>query len=601
MECGSQKLSKKTKLSRKGLKSRRIWLMTPKSKHVNNKTKTMSVKEFHYKISNCARDNQMMVPIPVMVPINYKSHDNIDNIADLYQNVDLEYRRNRGQFFTPPVIAELMVSYGLDKDTKTILDPTCGFGIFMKKILDAGYNGKIIGIDIDPIMINSIYLDIKKNYPKQFEQLQLYNMDYLLEDDQLDKADVLICNPPYVNFHDFDRNVIHMIKEKYGVKFSMLTNLYALFIVKAKYSVRHGGKIVFITPSEFFYTGYGKTLKKFMVENFTIEQFITFNFDKTVFDNALTTSTISILINKKPNPKHTVKFIKTSKIFDDIKNVSKSNPTKGIYVNTIKQTDLNINKKWQNYFSDVIGSGLDEKMVPLHQEAKVKRGIATGSNEFFTLSNKDIDTWGIEDRFLVPVISKASQIPGYKITNNTISKLERLGHKMHLLYCFSKPSKNLQKYIEHGEKLKIDEKYICAHRNSWYSMEKRNPAPILSTVFSRNNMRFIYNKTDCLNLAAYHGIYPNYIDKEKIKALLCYLNSNICRIIQKQNRREYGNGLHKFEPGDLSELPVIPISCMSRHNVKELSSLFMNMTKSELNDKSRKKIDDRVYEIVASI
>lgn len=572
-----------------------------KIKRVTSKNRCLTSNEFQTVIDSRAKKHNIKLPIKFKnLKHNIKISDS--DLTKLYENTDYNHRKTQGQFFTPPAIAESMVSYGLNKDTKTILDPACGLGIFMKKILDTGYAGKLVGIDKDPVMINACYLDIKLQYPKNIKQMQLDNVDYLLEDKYEQKIDFLICNPPYLNFHDFDRNLISHIEKKYEVSFSKLTNLYALFIVKAKNSVKHNGKIAFITPSEFFYTGYGKTVKKFMLENFTIESFVTFDFDKTVFDKVLTTSTISFLINKKPNPNHSVKFIKTPKIFNGIEKMKKSNTRKKIYVNIIKQNKIDYNKKWQSYFSDMIYSGLDEKLVPLNHEAKVKRGIATGSNDFFILSSKERDDWGIEDDFLVPVISKAIQTQkSYEITKDMMVKLDKQNQKIHLLYCFDNPSKNLYEYIEHGEKQKINTRYLCAHRTPWYSMEKRNSAPILSTVFSRDNMRFIHNKTNCLNLASYHGIYPNYNEDKKIKALLCYLNSEICNIVQKQYRREYGNGLHKFEPNDLLELPIIPISDMANQEIEELSSLFENMTYAGLTVKSRQIIDKKVHEIVESI
>lgn len=48
------------------------------------------------------------------------------------------------------------------------------------------------------------------------------------------------------------------------------------------------------------------------MENFTIDSFITFDFDCTVFDGALTTTTISLMVNKKPEGDHRVRSIKTN-------------------------------------------------------------------------------------------------------------------------------------------------------------------------------------------------------------------------------------------------------------------------------------------------
>ena len=72
--------------------------------------------------------------------------------------------------------------------------------------------------------------------------------------------------------------------------------------------------------------------------------------------------------------------------------------------------------------------------------------------------------------------------------------------------------------------------------------EGKDP-PILATVFSRTRMRFALNKTDCLHLTAFHGVYPEFQSEVMRKALLAYLNSNLGKDIQVIKRREYGGGL----------------------------------------------------------
>lgn len=522
-----------------------------------------------------------------------------EDLTTLYEKTDHEYRKKNGQFFTSKEIAKFMISYGLaKKDTKIVMDPACGTGVFFKALIDMGYDEKIIGIDKDPLMIDSCYVDLRTMYDVNMNNLKIYVADYLLNDCDTEKVDFLVCNPPYVNFHDFDRNLISKIEQDFGIKIGNLTNLYVLFMIKAMRSVKTGGRIAFITPSEFFYTGYGIKLKQFMLENFTIDNFITFNFDKTVFDKVATTSTISLLVNKKANKNHKVKFIKTNKLFPGIEKTKISATQNGTYANIIKQTDLDPYRKWQNYFSDMETSDIVKKLIPLSEIADIKRGIATGSNRFFTLTSKEKRKWDIEDHFLVDVISKATQTTGYEITKNTLSKLSKNDEKIHLLYCDGSPSTNLLEYIHYGMKIGIDKKYLCMHRKPWYSMEKRKPAPILATVFSRDNMRFIHNKTKCLNLAAYHGIYPRFKDKTVLRALLCYLNSDLCMMVQKQTRREYGNGLHKFEPGDLSELPVMPVAHMSRNDLEEIASLFQTTVKEQ---KQTKTANKTIHEIISAV
>ena len=518
-------------------------------------------------------------------------------LAELHENTDYDLRKRLGQFATPPDIAEFMVSYGLREDVKTVLDPACGVGIFLDKLLEAGSTAALYGIDVDPMMVNACHLDVRTRHgASAARRLRLINADYLAGDAGIPPADFLVCNPPYVNFHGFDREAISRVGREAGTRLSRLTNLYALFMLRAARSVREGGTMVFITPAEFFYTGYGRAVKSFMVENLTLDAFVTFDFARTVFGRALTTSTISVMANKRPPAGHRTMFVATGESLAGVRRAMGGRPQRGVRVRLVRQDGLDPESKWQNCFAGAPPAGGRGRaaLVPLSHEAGVKRGIASGSNEFFTLSDSERAEWGIEDRFLVPVVSKARQSEGYEITRGHMRRLAAAGHKVHLLCCTGPPSASLRRYIRDGERRGIDKGYLCMHRTPWYSTEARRPAPILATVFSRDNMRFVHNRAGCLNLAAYHGVYPRYAGGKMVKALLCYLNSGYCMSVQKAARREYGNGLHKFEPGDLLQLPVLPVSRLDAGTVSELALLFDGMRRGVRG--ARERADKRVAE-----
>ena len=566
------------------------------------RTPPIPLEEFCAEVSSRARDAGVRLPHKVQGMLSEGNGHRGRTLAELHENTDYDLRKRLGQFATPPAIAEFMVSYGLRRNVKTILDPACGIGIFLDKLLEAGSAATLYGIDVDPMMVNACHLDVRtKHGASAARRLRLLNADYLADDAGIPPADFLVCNPPYVNFHGFDRDAISRVGREAGTRLSKLTNLYALFMLKAARSVREGGTMVFITPAEFFYTGYGRAVKSFMMENLTLDAFVTFDFAKTVFDKALTTSTISVMINKKPPADHRTMFVTTGGSLTGVRKAMDGRPQKGVRVRLVRQGGMDPGSKWQNYFAGASPAGGRGRasLVPLSHEADVKRGIASGSNDFFTLSDSERSQWGIEDKFLVPVVSKARQSEGYEITRGHMRRLAAAGQKVHLLYCTGPPSANLRRYIRDGERRGTDKRYLCMHRTPWYSTEARRPAPILATVFSRDNMRFVHNKAGCLNLASYHGVYPRYGSGKMVKALLCYLNSGYCMSVQKTTRREYGDGLHKFEPGDLLQLPVLPVSRLDAGTVSELAHLFDEMCKNVLG--SRERTDRKVTNVIAGL
>lgn len=122
-------------------------------------------------------------------------------------------RKKYGQFFTPPTIAALASAAAIHKTNISIIDPMCGNGNMLwaayHRLLYLGdkKNSRIVGVDIDPLLIKKIqntqYNNIK--IPEAIcadafiELSKLLNPKYL-EDNH--KYDVIIGNPPYIRYQN---------------------------------------------------------------------------------------------------------------------------------------------------------------------------------------------------------------------------------------------------------------------------------------------------------------------------------------------------------------------------------------------------------------
>ena len=579
----------------------------------NKFNKTESEKYLFYQIlKNLAKDNHVDLPFIIKkyekTITNLKNHDlykkeilkNPEIIDSIYEKIDLEYRRKMGQIFTPAPIADFMTS--LSPSSKvSILDPAVGTGVFVNNLIKKNKDVKIHGYDIDPLVLNSTFLKIKINYP-DFKKLSLIKNNFL-QNPEKETFDFVICNPPYLNFHDFDNHSnVKKIEKQFKIKISKLTNIYSLFFFASSRKLNKDGSMVFITPSEFFYTNYGETLKKFLIENFSIVGFVIFEFSDIAFPGFLTTSVITYLQKKKPKKTHNVNFLKIKEIPKNDSEIKKAlisgrTNNSNFEIHSVLQSELDPGQKWLKHFQKHNQDEMMEKLVPLSKICTVNRGIATGYNKFFTFSESKIKEWKIEKKFLKPVISRAQYSKKLIFSKKDFDELKSAGKEVYLLYCFEEPSKNLEKFITFGEKEKVHERYLCAHRKPWYSMERGKAPEILASVFSRDAVRFVLNEAKVLNLTAYHGVYLTFDDEQMIKALLCFLNSNISAEIQTVSRREYGGGLHKFEPGDLEKLLVIDVTKLKKSQIKKLAGLFDELLKKS-DDEVLEKIDSAIKEII---
>ena len=146
---------------------------------------------------------------------------------------------------------------------------------------------------------------------------------------------------------------------------------------------------------------------------------------------------------------------------------------------------------------------------------------------------------------------------------------------------------NVISYIKTGVDVGIHKKYLTSKRKPWYALEKRNPSPIWVSVFNRNNLKFIRNETNALNLTAFHCVYTKddfFSGGISVDLFFAYLMTDIAKDIFNQNKREYGNGLNKFEPNDLNNSYILDLSILDDFTSKEILNLYYRYRDSEINN-----------------
>jgi adenine-specific DNA-methyltransferase len=198
----------------------------------------------------------------------------------------------------------------------------------------------------------------------------------------------------------------------------------------------------------------------------------------------------------------------------------------------------------------------DRPMVPLAKYASCSRGIATGANDYFTLSEPKRLAHRIPLEDLLPCVTKSSDVPGHVFTQDDYDALSKTGSRVYLLNPRLPLSENTRDYIDEGVRRGVNLRYLPSHRETWYLPERQTPAPIWVMVFSRRRTRFVWNRSGVNHLTTFHGIYPNNLGRDFFAALLAYLWSDACQRLMQEHQRHYGNGLKKYEPRDIEKVLV---------------------------------------------
>lgn len=457
----------------------------------------------------------------------------------------LVHRKKYAQFFTPQKIAEFMCHWILQGKKKThVLEPAYGLGIFSRVL--AQYST----LPVDAYEIDGkIFANAVTVCPSD---VNLWNEDYF-SSDWNSKYDAIVCNPPYLKFHDYDNaTYILDVNSHLGTKLNGFTNLYTLFLLKSIAQLKEGGRLAYIIPSEFLNSDYGVEVKRALIQSKTLQHIVVVDFTECAFDDALTTA--CILLCERNGMSDKVRF-------SLVNNIDALNACLGEFVE-YNTDELDAEIKWKAYYEEG-NSKKFSHLVPFSKFAKVSRGIATGANDYFMLKQSKVYEYEIPDECLMPCICKAVDAPQTFFTLNDFSKLQN-GNRPVFLFngCYAPDDVNVLRYIRLGENSKINERYLTASRSPWYSIENRPPAPIWVSVFNRSGLRFIRNEANIYNLTTFHCVYPKEVGVD-VDILFAYLISDVAKDILLDNSRQYGNGLVKFEPNDLNKGMVADLTLLN--------------------------------------
>lgn len=499
------------------------------------------------------------------------------------------------QFTTPDILAEVMALWAITSPDDSVLDPCCGNSNLLEKAMDRllalGATPRkaakqTYGVEISPRtarVANAILLNkYGPGIPK------VLTADFLkIKPGEIPLFKAIICNPPYKRHQRLGKRykaeIANVVSQERAVTIPGTSNQYVHFLLHALSFIAPKGRLVFLLPSQYLTNDFGKVLRDFLGRNLTIHHVILFDERLPVFLNSMSTASLVLVENSIPDPTWTTSFAK----LDSVQALSSLLSDQGVdgkaaaTVRAVPQRAVLNAEKWAGFFYKPT---VPQNGKTLADVAEVSRGIATGANEFFFLSDGQAKDKRLPADSLRPILVRAHDAPYPDFGKWDWDRLRRRGKRVWMLDCQvekqSLKNLNLSQYIEWGEKERFNEGYLTSHRNPWYRTENRKPAKILFTYMSNGRPRFIYNKGRMLTSNAFHSIYPKgkfASDPTYLKALLAFLNSSYTSSKLASIGRTYGGGLLKLEPSDTKAVPIPDLGSFAKINLQLLARAFGNL------------------------
>ncbi len=491
----------------------------------------------------------------------------VEEQTEIDKKRSLEERNMNGQYSTPNDLANEIIQFVLKIRDKligsnekiTFFEPAFGTGSFYSALIQSTKKEMLeyaFGLEVDKEIC-----DVAKHIWNDYD-IEIQNSDfthYKQKDNQL--FNLVVTNPPYVRHHHLtkeQKNFLRQeVKKELGLTISGYAGLYCYFILLTHKWLIKGAISSWLIPSEFMDVNYGRVIKEYLTNSVTIKHIHKYDYSSSYFTDAIVSSSVITYVNEVPKGDEEVKLTFGGTI---------TKPNMCIYK---KLKELRNIDKWSNFFLEA-KSPISAKEHTLSDFFDIKRGIATGNNGFFILSEKQIMNMGLPFECLRPILPPPRNL-NQDIIEADNEGIPILDERLFVIDTDLDEDTLKRKYPEfwnylHSGILKgITEGYLVKSRKIWYSQEKRNPVPFLCTYMGRDNnnnnpFKFILNKSLAIASNSFILLYP----KGKLKELLDNNISLFPIVLDALKKikvehfysegREYGGGLRKIEPKELARV-----------------------------------------------
>ena len=224
-----------------------------------------------------------------------KTFEELDEILFglLTDGIDLESRKKSGSERTPDEIITYMLDMlGYDKSVstkKSIIDPACGTGTFIKQIMERFIGGLRDNADLQKMLLEDKLVCAYDTKPSNVfvtkiviitsllkagcicdigfvkmlvKKLPIYCQDFLKVSGN---ADYIVGNPPYIRLQNLSTEIREYIKKNFKSSTGRF-DIFTCFIEHGDKLLKPNGRLCLITSNKYLTANYGVGIRSYLVE-----------------------------------------------------------------------------------------------------------------------------------------------------------------------------------------------------------------------------------------------------------------------------------------------------------------------------------------------
>jgi len=451
-------------------------------------------------------------------------------------------RRPLGQTYTPAPIVAAMAGWAQDQavDVARIVDPGAGSGRYLLAAGRRFPGAELVGSEVDPLA--ALLARANLAAAGMGHRARVIAGDF--RDLALPPAagpTLYLGNPPYVRHHQipapWKRWLVETARAR-NLAASGLAGLHAHFFLAVAAQGSAGDLGAFITSAEWLDVNYGRLVRDLLLGDLGGISLHILAPGAAPFADATTTGAIACF-RLGGRPSHIA--VRRVASVAELGRLPAGDP--------IPRQRLAQAGRWSVLTKAV--PKLPSGHVELGELFRVHRGAVTGANRVWVTHP---DQTALPPSLLYPAVTRARELfeAGERL-RDTRSLRVVIGLPVDLDVLDGPDRDLVLRFLAAAREQDVHRGYIASTRKAWWSVQLRDPAPILATYMARRPPAFVRNDAAARHINIAHGLYP----RQPIEpAVMDRLTAHLRATVTLAQGRTYAGGLTKFEPKEMEHLPI---------------------------------------------
>ncbi|WP_157743873.1 Eco57I restriction-modification methylase domain-containing protein [Micromonospora zamorensis] len=492
--------------------------------------------------------------------------EGFDFLAKIYELlVSGRNRRRLGTFFTPPPIVTYMVGQAtaLGKEQPAcVVDPGAGVGAFTTAARDTWPDAQILSVDLNVVTLGLLATrdaversSDDSRSPRN--NVELIHKDYLawLNDDwpEATPPRLILGNPPYTRHQEMPAASKAAARIAAGALItSGLAGLSAYFVAATLLSLGKSDRMVLLLPGSWLETRYGREIREWLW--YSRRRRVELDLFPSQVEVFPGTQVTAMILSVGPERRSKQPFM--------ARTVDLRTGSGGVAVERLAEVRPERDASCPSTFTRFLGTHQKPQqhdILNLGSVANIRRGVATGANHFFFLSDLKRQERGLTERVLRPALVKAAHCPGAILTDVAHKALDSSALPRWLLDlngCNIEHEDALKAYLEEGIAAEVPRAHLAIKRRVWHTVEVVQPPDIFIAPVGKGNHRVIVNEVRAVGSNNLYGIYLKENAPWNAEYLANWLMGPTGQASLRALAREYQGGSSKIEPKSLRSLEV---------------------------------------------